>query len=74
MNLENATYIDTTFVTADIATEAGTVSLEAEVVAFCPFHIEHATWKETGEDAMSYVAQHLGSVLELLEAALLERA
>lgn len=74
MKLKNLSLIDGQFVTTEIVADNGTISVEAELLPVGPVHIEHAVWKETGADALSYVSQHLDAVRGMIEMAMTESA
>ncbi|WP_417255212.1 hypothetical protein [Celeribacter sp.] len=56
MKLKNISLIDGQFVNAGISTDNGTINVEAEISSIAPIHIENAVWKETGDDALAYIA------------------
>lgn len=70
MKLEKLSLVDDQFVTAEIAADAGIISLQAEVQPLGPVHIAHAVWKENGDDAMNYVSQRLTAVRDMIEEKL----
>ncbi len=54
--------IDSEFFVADIETFDGIISLEAEMFANRPIHIERANWKDSGRDASPFVCANLKSI------------
>lgn len=74
MKLNKHSLIDDQFVTAEIVTEAGIITLEAEIPPVGPIHIERAIWKGSESDAMDYVSEHLGAVRETIREALTQSA
>lgn len=70
MELQEHSLFDRQFVTAEIATTAGIIAVQAEIQPGRPMHIEQATWKESGDGAMSYVSQHLAEVRDLIKEVL----
>lgn len=67
MKLKNLSLIDGQFVNAEITTDNGTINVEAEISSITPIHIENAVWKETGDDALGYIAQHFDAVRGLIK-------
>ena len=74
MKLEKLSLNDDQFVTAEIITDTGTISVEAEVLPISPIHVENAIWKENGADAADYISQHLDTVRAMIKEALPQNA
>lgn len=70
MQLEKLSLYDNQFINADISTDTGTISVEAEVLPTCPIQVENAIWKESGANAAVYVSQHQDIVRTMIEEAL----
>ncbi len=73
MKLKSFSLIDDQFVNAEITTDIGTINVEAEISfishicsSIPPIYIGHATWKETGDHALGYIAQHFDAVCDLI--------
>ncbi|MDO6721665.1 hypothetical protein Q4560_00140 [Celeribacter halophilus] len=73
MKLKSLSLIDGQFVDAEITTDTGTINVEAEISfippiysSIPPIYIGHAVWKETGDHALGYIAQHFDAVRDLI--------
>lgn len=74
MKLKNLSLIDGKFVNTEITTDTGAIEVEAEISSITPIHIENAVWKETGDDALGYIAQHFDAVRGLITQGLAQKA